>query len=53
MESGDGHPGMPRWVKFFVLGALVLLVLVVVLVLSGGQHGPAQHTPSVGTMPVR
>ncbi len=41
------YPGMPRWVK---LGAIVTVVLIALLVLvmlvSGGEHGPARHIPS-------
>ena len=38
-----GGGGTPRWVK--VLGVLLIpLVLVVVMVLSGG-HGPGLHSP--------
>lgn len=36
--------GTPRWVK--ILGALILTVIVLMLavkVLSGGQHGPMRH----------
>lgn len=37
-------PGMPRWAK--VVGLVILvaaLVLVAVLALGGGGHGPARH----------
>ena len=39
-------PGMPRWVK--VLGgiALLVVVLVAILLLTGGNHGPGRHTGS-------
>ena len=37
--------GAPRWVKVFGILALVLVVVVAVLLLSGG-HGPGRHTPS-------
>ena len=37
-------PAAPRWVKLFGIVVLVLVVLLAVLVLSGG-HGPAQHMP--------
>lgn len=41
------YPGMPRWVKITLI-ALIVAVLVVVLVLaSGGQHGPARHLPAL------
>jgi hypothetical protein len=37
-------PGLPRWVKFLALGALlVVTVLVVVMLLVGGEHGPGMH----------
>ena len=40
-------PGTPRWVKVFGIVALVLALLLVVLLLtSGGQHGPGRHIPS-------
>ena len=34
--------GAPRWVKAFGLIALALVVLVVILMLAGG-HGPGDH----------
>ena len=67
-ESGRNHlgsaggaraTGMPRWVKVFVLVvAVLLLVMLAVMLLSGGEHGPGRHgtadgvgvgRPSVGT----
>lgn len=45
LETGveDGR-GVPRWVKLFGLAAVVLLALaIVVMLLSGGQHGPGRH----------
>ena len=40
----DGPPRMPRWVKIsaIVTGVLVMLV-VVALVVGGGNHGPGRH----------
>jgi hypothetical protein len=38
--------GTPRWVKVFGVVALVLVVLAVVLLLVGG-HGPGRHTGGV------
>lgn len=37
--------GTPRWVKVFgiVAGIVVLLVLIVLLI--GGEHGPGRHLP--------
>jgi hypothetical protein len=38
---------MPRWVKVFLIVAAVLLLLMVALMLvSGGQHGPGRHLSS-------
>jgi hypothetical protein len=39
-------PATPRWVKVFGIIALVLVLLVGVLLLTGGtSHGPARHAP--------
>jgi hypothetical protein len=44
-------PRMPRWVKWsvIVVGVLILL-MVVVMSLFGGRHGPGRHLP-VGAAP--
>ena len=43
--AATGNPaGTPRWVKVSGVIALVIVVLLVVLLLSG--HGPAQHLPA-------
>ncbi|MBA2756251.1 MAG: cupredoxin domain-containing protein [Chloroflexi bacterium] len=43
------RPGTPTWVKVLGIAALVLALLVAVLMLvSGGQHGPGMHAPSGG-----
>lgn len=40
-------PTTPRWVKVFGIIALVLVVLVVVMLATGGgNHGPGRHTGS-------
>ena len=37
--------GAPRWVKVFGIIALVLILLVGILLLTGGgNHGPDRHT---------
>lgn len=37
-------PGMPRWVKVFLLVTAATVVLgVVVMLLVGGEHGPGRH----------
>jgi hypothetical protein len=39
--------GVPRWVKVFVVTALgLVLLMVVVMLLSGGRHGPGRHLSS-------
>ena len=41
--------GVPRWVKVFVITALgLVLLMIVVMLLSGGQHGPGRHVSSAG-----
>ena len=37
------RPGIPRWVAVSATIGLVLLVLLVVLLLTGGEHGPGRH----------
>ncbi|MEO7262249.1 MAG: hypothetical protein ABI047_13495 [Jatrophihabitantaceae bacterium] len=37
-----GAPAMPRWVKVFA--AIVALLVLVVLLLVGSDHGPGMHT---------
>ena len=40
----------PRWVKVFAIIALVVLVLFVILLVTGGpgRHGPGRHTGDLG-----
>jgi hypothetical protein len=35
--------GTPRWVKVFALVGLALVVLLAVMLLAGGHHGPGRH----------
>ncbi|WP_037733363.1 hypothetical protein [Streptomyces megasporus] len=48
--TGAGHapdPGIPRWVKISGITAAALVALaVLVMLLSGGEHGPGRHLPS-------
>ena len=55
-ESQATPPDVPRWVKISAAVAVVLVVmLVVIMALAGGEHGPGLHTsvgidaPSVGS----
>jgi hypothetical protein len=46
-ESTDGTP---RWVKVSGIVALLLaLVVAVILLIGGGEHGPSRHGPSGGS----
>jgi hypothetical protein len=49
-DVGPGRelpPGIPRWVKVFGIVALVLVLLVIIMLfVSGGSHGPGRHIPS-------
>jgi hypothetical protein len=40
--------GTPRWVKVFGVVAIVVLVLFVVLLVFGGDHGPSRHSGDPG-----
>lgn len=47
------YTGMPRWVKVSGLIAIILaLTVVIVLLVSGGEHGPRRHLPGGHTPPV-
>jgi hypothetical protein len=38
--------GAPRWVKVVGIIAVVLLLLLGIMMLVGGEHGPGRHAPS-------
>jgi hypothetical protein len=42
-SGGDGHPGMPRWVKAAIAVVLVLVVVLAIGKLAGVEHGPGMH----------
>ena len=51
-DAVDGT-GPPRWVKVFGAVSLVVVLLVVVLLFTGGSgHGPSRHTGGDGGDPV-
>lgn len=38
---------MPRWVKvFLIVAAVALVAMIVVMVATGGRHGPGRHLSS-------
>jgi hypothetical protein len=45
-SEATGEPdaqGTPQWVKVAAIIALVLVALVLVMLLVGGDHGPGRH----------
>ena len=46
MGNRPSYPGTPRWVKVSGIIAIVLVLMVVIMLLSG--HGPGRHTSSAG-----
>jgi hypothetical protein len=44
--------GTPRWAKVAGVIAVVILVMLLVALLSGGKHGPGRHLGGTGTRPV-
>lgn len=50
MSHSETPPGMPRWVKVFVIILIVLLLLVGGLMLfGGGSHDFGDHAPGMLT----
>ena len=41
----ESPPRTPRWVKVFGIIVLVVVLLFVISLLAGVQHGPGLHTP--------
>lgn len=37
-------PGTPHWVKVFWVVALIVALVVVIMLVTGGGHGPGRHT---------
>lgn len=46
-DGDDGHR-TPRWVKGFIIAAIVAFALVAIALAAGGDHGPARHLPDGG-----
>jgi hypothetical protein len=47
-RDGSADRGLPRWVKVAGIIALALVVLVLIVLLAGGNHGPGRHQSSRG-----
>lgn len=45
--TGDKAPPAPTWVKVAGAIALILVLVVVIALLSGGKHGPGRHQSTV------
>jgi hypothetical protein len=45
VRPGSAPTGMPRWVKAFLIIAIILVVAFIVTRLLGVQHGPGLHNP--------
>jgi hypothetical protein len=39
-------PKMPLWVKVFGIVLIVLALMIGIMIISGGEHGPGRHIPS-------
>jgi hypothetical protein len=49
--SRTAYPGTPRWVKVTGIITFVLILLVVIIMfVGGGEHGPGRHTPPSGVI---
>ena len=46
----SSSPGTPTWVKVFAIVAGIVVVLFVVMLLAG-RHGPSRHGASLGAAP--
>jgi len=44
--SDAGRPKMPRWVKVSGIIVITLILLMVIAMFFGGNHGPGRHMPS-------
>lgn len=45
-DDAKDVPGVPRWVKVLAVVVLVVAVALVVVLLTGGDHGPGRHASS-------
>ena len=49
MEAPDRYPGTPGWVKLLGVIAVLVVVLIAFILVTGlgGQHGPQRHGAGV------
>lgn len=52
-SDGPSRPGAPLWVKIFAVIAVVAVIMVAVMLLAGGDHGPARHSSADAGAPAR
>jgi hypothetical protein len=43
-DSGSRPPATPRWVKVLGIIAIIAILLIAIVLLTGGGHGPGRHT---------
>ena len=54
MADPPPYPGTPRWVRISAITAAILILLAVILmVISGGRHGPGRHLSTGHDQPAR
>jgi hypothetical protein len=44
-QTGERWAGTPRWVRISLIIAGLLIALLVIQFVFGGDHGPARHLP--------
>lgn len=50
--GSQGPPGVPNWVKASgIVIAILVLVLLLLAILTGGNHGPNRHQPDSALEP--
>ncbi|WP_371589007.1 hypothetical protein [Streptomyces virginiae] len=47
-SSRGSGPGMPRWVKICGIAGIGVVLLIVVMLLIGGEHSPSRHMHGAG-----
>jgi hypothetical protein len=52
-SDGPSRPGAPLWVKIFAVIAVVAVIMVAVMLLAGGDHGPGRHSSGDAGGPAR